>query len=499
MSNWFDADKDGLRQIGERLVERRGFGIIGAELYQNVMDTNATICKIELQKTDLRRQYELVCEDNDPLGFPNLAHAYTVFAPSLKKDDPEKGGRFNIGEKFVLAFCRKAEIATTKGTVIFNENGRDEYPRRKRELGTRFSGIIDCTQERFDQFLVHMQRILVRRNLLLTVNGVHVPERQSIATFEETLLTEQGDDLRPTKRKCVVEIYEPAVGEAASLYELGIPVVETGDKWHYSVKQKVPLNVDRDNVTPAYLRDVRVVVFNHMHHHVTAEDTEESWVDEATSDSKVTDKALADWKDKKHGKDAVAKDPFNRDANGAALADGRPLIEPHATTKGQRKNLKERGMLASSTQAYPLAGKGAYSDDPGDLPIEMIDEADWTEGMRAVHEYTVGVAQRILGKPITVRFVHWTKQDGAHWRACYGTGLLLGLPELQYNVGVLGKRWFANGVTEDMDSLIIHELGHDFCTNHADENYFRALTKLGARLKAAALAEPEWFRRFQRS
>ena len=26
------------------------------------------------------------------------------------------------------------------------------------------------------------------------------------------------------------------------LYELGIPVVETGDKWHYSVRQKVPLN-----------------------------------------------------------------------------------------------------------------------------------------------------------------------------------------------------------------------------------------------------------------
>ena len=56
-----------------------------------------------------------------------------------------------------------------------------------------------------------------------------------------------------------------------------------------------------------------------------------------------------------------------------------------------------------------------------------------------------------------------------------------------YNVGVLGRRWFENGVTEDTDSLILHELGHEFCTNHADENYYRALTRLGARLKAAAL------------
>jgi hypothetical protein len=48
---------------------------------------------------------------------------------------------------------------------------------------------------------------------------------------------------------------------------------------------------------------------------------------------------------------------------------------------------------------------------------------------------------------------------------------LLGLSFFDYNVGVLlGRRWFANGVTEDAGSHIIHELGHEFCTNHADEN-----------------------------
>src|ERR1700731_1651453 len=137
MSNWFDADKDGLRQIGERLVERRGFGILGAELYQNVMDTDATECDMTLEPTEIRGKYQLVCEDNDPTGFPDLMHAYTVFAPSLKKNDPEKAGRFNIGEKFVLAFCREAHIETTKGTVIFDVEGRQGFPRRKREVGTR--------------------------------------------------------------------------------------------------------------------------------------------------------------------------------------------------------------------------------------------------------------------------------------------------------------------------------------------------------------------------
>ena len=54
MSRWFEADKVGLRQIAERLVERRGFGILGAELYQNVMDTGATACTITLEKSKSR-------------------------------------------------------------------------------------------------------------------------------------------------------------------------------------------------------------------------------------------------------------------------------------------------------------------------------------------------------------------------------------------------------------------------------------------------------------
>ncbi len=150
------------------------------------------------------------------------------------------------------------------------------------------------------------------------------------------------------------------------------------------------------------------------------------------------------------------------------------------------------------TQPFHTAGNGAYSDDPNAPPVEVIPESEWTEGMRVIYEYTQGVAKRMSGKALIIRFVHWPRREGGTWRACYGACHLLGMSMFDYNVGVLGRNWFDSGVTEDTDSLILHELGHEFCTNHADENYYRALTKLGARLKAAALAEPEWFRRFQR-
>jgi hypothetical protein len=454
------------------------------------------VCEIVLEKTDKRGKYVLTCEDNDPEGFPNLAYAYTAFAPSLKKSDPGKAGRFCMGEKFVLSFCDEARIETTKGTVVFNDDGRHEYPRRKREAGTKFWAVIDCNEERLGQFVAHMQHILVKPGLTLTVNGLAVPSREPIAVFQETLATELGDELRSTRRKCAVELYEVGEGETAMLCELGIAVVETGDKWHYSVGQKVPLNVDRDNVTPAYLRDLRTYVFNHMHGQVAPEDMEDAWVEQATSDDKVTDEAIADFKRKKYGEHAVAEDPFNRDANAAALVAGRTVIPGHGLTKGQRENMKNRGLLASSSQAFPTAGKGVYSNDPDAEPVDVITQSDWTDGMREIHEYTQGVAQRLIGRRLDIEFVRWPAREGGYWQACYGTGHLLGRPFFHYNVGTLGRKWFANGVTEDTDSIIIHELGHEFCRNHADENYFRALTKLGARLKAAALAEPEWFRRF---
>ena len=498
MSRWFEADKVGLRQIAERLVERRGFGILGAELYQNVMDTSATLCAITLEKSGSRGWYALSCEDNDPTGFANLSHAYTVFAPSLKKHDAEKAGRFNLGEKIVLAFCHEARIETTRGTVVFDATGREEQPRRRRKVGTKFGALIECTPERCDEFLAHLRRILVKPGLTLTVNGDLVPAQKPIAVFEETLLTEHGDNLKSTKRKCAVEIYQPQDGQAAMLYELGIPVVETGDKWHYSVRQKVPLNAERDNVPAAYLRDLRAFVFNHMHEHVTSEDTEEFWISDATSDKKVTNAALADFKTKKFGANAVAEDPFNRDANAAALTHGRTVIPKHGLSKGQRENLKERGLLISSTQAFPTAGKGAYSNDPNAASVNVIPESEWSAGMRAIFVYTQGMAKRLIDKSLIIRFVDWPHREGGTWRACYGAGHVLGLSFFDYNVGVLGKRWFDNGVIEDTDSLILHELGHEFCTNHADENYYRALTRLGARLKAAALAEPEWFRGFEK-
>lgn len=502
MSNWFKAHKEGLRQIAERLVEKRGFGIIGGELYQNVMDTNATQCVFEVTKIPGTPHARIVVADNDPDGFPDLSHAYTLFAPSFKKADPTKAGRFNLGEKYVLAFCTEAVIFTTKGTVFFRHDGeREELLRRKRDHGTVFEATIHCTHERLNQLVAYMRRLIVKPGLTLTVNGETIPHREPFKTITVKLPTEVSNDagnLSKTVRVTDVDLYEPAEGEEPMLYELGIPVIETGDKWHYDVRQKVPLNTERDNVTPAYLRDVRTFVLNETHTRLTEEDTEATWVNEAASDDKVGADAIEAFRVLKYGEKSVAADPFNPEANAEAVSHGYTVIPKHGLTPGQRENLKRGNFLLSSSAAFPTAGKGVYSDDPNAEPVVPLTEDEQTEGMKRIGQYTRELARLLLGKQIVVLFVKVPSRQCAHgpWSACYGRGHLLGKSRFEYNVGVLGQKWFDGGVTEKVDDLILHELGHEFSGNHLSEDYYRGLTKLGARLKVAALRDPDWFRQF---
>jgi hypothetical protein len=486
---WFDADKDGLRQVNERLVERRGFGMIGGELYQNVMDTDAGTCVFQIDKVPNKPRIRISVIDDGP-GFSNLRDAWTLFAPSEKKGDPTKAGRFNLGEKMVLSFAHKARIHTTSGTVEFNDDGRHEYPRRKRGSGTEFYAELACTSERYDQLIEYMSRIIVKPTLQLFVNGEEFENRDLMTGWEETLSTEIGDDLRKTKRKTQIQIYEPFDGEVPMLYELGIPVVETGDKWHVNVMQKVPLNVDRDNVTPAYLRAVRVSVVNNMHRHLDEEDTTATWVNEAADDSDCSDDAAETFRVKKYGEKSVASDPMNPEADAVAQSKGFTIIPSRGLSTGQRNNLKRAGTLRSSSAQFPTAGKGAYSDDPNAPPVEIVPDAKLTDWHKKIREYARGLGERLMDKHIAVRFVKCTRGPSGPWSAAYGGG------QLDFNLKYLNRDWFARGVVIETDRLLIHEFAHEYEEFHTKDEYHRACCRLGAKLKEAALADPRWFRRF---
>lgn len=262
MDNWFDISKDGLG----KLTGGRGKAFVLYELIQNAWDKASTRVEVVVEAVPKTPKVSLVVRDDSPTGFADLSRAYTLFAESTKKRNPEQRGRFNLGEKLVLSLCERATITTTTGSVAFTPEGRKEWPRRKTEQGSVFEGILPMTRSELAELLAAFQRLIPPHGISTTLNGDVFPPRTPITTFQAKLATviadETGISSRKTERVTQVEVHEVRDGETATLYEMGIPVVETGDRFHVNVMQKVSFNSDRDNVTPAYLRSVRVHVLS---------------------------------------------------------------------------------------------------------------------------------------------------------------------------------------------------------------------------------------------
>jgi hypothetical protein len=110
-NHWFDVDKAGLG----RQAEEQGKGRLVGELIQNALDEpGVTQIAVALAMVPGQDMADLTVEDDAPEGFHDLTHAYTLFAPSAKRANPEQRGQFNLGEKLVLAVCEQASISTTK-------------------------------------------------------------------------------------------------------------------------------------------------------------------------------------------------------------------------------------------------------------------------------------------------------------------------------------------------------------------------------------------------
>jgi hypothetical protein len=486
VKHWFDVDRKGLA----KLIERRGKIWLLHELIANAWDADGvTTVEVILEPEEGVPQVTVVVRDDAPDGFVDMSHAWTLFAESSRKSYATKRGRFNLGEKLVLALCDEASIISTKSAVMFDSHGRSTL-RARRDRGTEFMGIARITRAELAEIKAGLKKLISPPGVTTLVNGEPLPTRAPLETIEATLPTEIADEegmLRRTARKTSVDIYTPMPGETPMLYELGIPVVETGDKWHVSVGQKVPLNLDRDNVTPSYLRDVRTLVVNAMHAQLTSDDASATFVNEAFADEKATPEAISRALDLKYGEKRAIWDPSDPEANMNLVSQGYALIHGAQLTKAQWENVK-RHDTAHTRPAGQIAPtkKALFSPDGED---KWVPREKWTAAMHAVVEYTIDICRELLDRPVTVSILSDITQSYA---ACFGE---MGFV---FNLGRLGHAFFdecAQGPTDRLNQLILHECGHAAAPNHLDEKYHEALCQLGAKMTRLALTKPKLFYR----
>ena len=480
---WFDVDKDGLAKL---LAGKSKMHAIN-ELIQNAWDQDVTGVQVELIPIPNRSACTLTVTDDDPNGFSDLSHAFTLFAESEKKSDPTKRGRFNVGEKMVLALCSCASIETTTGTVEFNSDGDRVVSRKCRDAGSVFTGEISMTRQEYEEVCVDVFHLLPP--VPTWFNGEIVPPRSTAREFKAQLQTTHSNEhgeLRPTKRITVVRLHAVGEGECATLYEMGIPVVSLGDdRWHIDIQQKVPLGLDRDNVPPAYLRTLRAHVANNTNDLLVESDASSLWLRDATEHKIATRDTMNTYLDLGFGKNRVTRDPRDPESTNKAQGQGYQVVEGGSLTAAQWVNVKEHQVIRSSGEVAPTPKPFTPGGKPVDcLPVEM-----WTQRHRATSTLAEDIAGVVCDREITVKIV----RDKA-WKfagACGPCGVL-------YLSSVHGCFNLESYIEKTLD-LLIHELAHLKVGNHLSDKFHEECTRIGAGVALLALEQPELFHGFTQS
>jgi hypothetical protein len=477
MKNWFEVDRQGLA----RLLERKGKEFVLYELLQNSWDepgvTKVTM-SLEFQG---RNRAALVVEDDAPEGFKDLSHAFTLFADSVKKSNPEQRGRFNLGEKLVLAISEEVTIRTTRGGIRFDAEGRHSLRVRKR-IGSRIECLVRLTAEECHALEAQVRQLIPPAHIATVFNGQLLEPRFPIEKLTTTLPTEVADQdglLRRVNRATTVRLYQVLPGETATLYEMGIPVVETGDRWHYDIGQKVPLTLDRENVPPGFLRQVRVAVFNQMHGQLAVEDANSPWAEAAVAAPECRPEAVESYLQRRFGEKRVSFDPSDPEATKLAVSQGYTVVHGPMMSAGAWTNARAAGAIQPAGKVTPGPKVWTGEDDPDAAVFkDWIREDKWTDGMRTIAGFAQRVAEQVLSRRIVVKFCATAHHLGG---ASYSRS-----GELVFNKLRLGGDWFEQGITEDVVRLLIHEFGHEYSPDHLSAQYHEALCRIGAKMYALA-------------
>lgn len=469
--NWLTVDMDGLRKV----LERRGKAFAIFELVQNAWDENVTKVEVTMTRPKSGRS-ELTVTDDSPEGFRDLTDSYTMFAESYKKANPEKRGAFNLGEKYVLALCDEASITTTTGRVTFDDNGRHPTRNVKRERGSEFRGSIRLKIGEWEEMCAATLKLIPP--VPTCFNGKEISSRKPIRSWAATLPTVMSDEegnLRHTARETTVTVYPVLARETATLYEMGIPVVEINAKYHVSVGQKVPLNIDRDNVTPAYQKTIYVELLNHTQDLMEEKDANAIWVRTAASDSRCSNEAIKTVLDLRFGEDRVGYDPSDVGSNREATAHNWTVVTGGSMSAGEWANAKRARAIEPAGTVFPTNLKGK-------VPDKVYRRPEWTPEMLAYGTFVERVSSLLIRHAVTVEYI----RDKDIVAACTDhaeTHITINLA--QHSV----DNWQRN------IELLLHELSHRVVksNDHLIHEFYRTVGRLGAKLSLLAVENPELF------
>jgi hypothetical protein len=249
------------------------------------------------------------------------------------------------------------------------------------------------------------------------------------------------------------------------------------------IQQKVPLNLERDNVSPAYLQAVRVAVLNQMSERLNPTDASSTWVRQAAGDERVDAAAFNEVIKMRFGDKRVTYDPSDGEANLIAASKGYVVIGSAALSSEEWKNVRRFDSSLPAGRVTP--SPKPFSATGG--PLQLLADREKNSAICQFETFAQMLSQELINRPLAVEFA-----NDSDWgfRGCYGAA------KLTVNVQAMGQERFRGapaGLLEHWVPFLIHELAHDKVHGHLTEAYHLECCRLAGVLARRMHEEPSLF------
>ena len=417
------------------------------ELVQNVWDEApvATRCEVSVTPAAGGDGVTIVVKDDGP-GFVDIRDAWTLMGGTAKRSDPAKRGRFNLGEKEVIAVARSARILTAGRCIEFPPEGGRRVGAGPQETGTTVTLDMPWNAEQARELKSQLRRFRPPADCRLIVNGWETPPAgvdQTVNASLPTVLQDgPGQPMRPTRRRADIHLAWTAPGRPAWLYELGIPVQSVMGPLDIDVQQKVPLPPNRDTVSESYLRTLYALILNAVYDRLERDEFGSDWVKRAIADPGVAPAAVRAVLNGRYG-DKVALTSNSADANMKAAEAGYETVNPRSLSPAEREKFREHGGLRTTRQIFPAP----------ELTLEPVWELPEKE-----HADFLGWARRLAAYAgLDAKMVVIESPEG-QLADCTASRQN---PTVRFNKTLLPKDFFDPpfGSRQQLE-LLYHELGH---------------------------------------
>lgn len=380
----FDIDSDGLAELEGGDTHRLAFEPVANvfDEYRGYVDgrKRPTFCEVTIERSADSPRGILLTVTDDGAGFANERDIWTMFAKTPKRDAVHVAGRFNAGDKQLIATARRAVVKSGMITVLFIEDNRQVT--RHREIdkgfpGTRIEALMPWSIGDMQTVAIALASAIPPSGLRYSVNGDAVLRPDERCTVKATLPTVKLIDgvMRPTTGKTAVHVL-PTL--PPTLFELGIPICsleDIGFPFSLDVQQKVPVPMSRNAVSAAYIfRLIGTTIEQAAMDGVSllTEDQQGAPFIKGALDWIREPEALKSAVQSIYGDNAVrqSSDPL---ANAQAVASGAALVPGRYFTADTRRRMDASQSLPTASTMFPGSDAMNRMQKDKDAAIDATD------------------------------------------------------------------------------------------------------------------------------